>query len=325
MEKGLSFTGGNILYSKLKCAVCRKCLSVGPVSVRRGLLEQYGCGRCYPRAKQCPLYAVIAEHLTFPCVFEPCEEQLKWGTVKMHEQFCPYRDFSCPFSRCFVRCQPIDFKSHFKDVHVLHNKTFHSGIIRPSESPGTNLHCILYTGIIFLVFIKCSYPLKFEVLCIPSTENRSNLECEVVINVNPFSNVTKIFKLDCDDIGDIGEYIDTRHCLNCVDLSCDKPGHRNGGGTFLTNECEFLHDYVSYDIKIYSKKESNASRSSGIECPICFNDLGEKIYLCSTGHSFCSDCYVNIEQCPICGFRTTDNTIRNFALEEILRKRRNKN
>nr|CAI5855421.1 unnamed protein product [Callosobruchus analis] len=303
MEKTLSLTEGNLLFSKLQCVECGKCLSVEPVSETDG---QYICGRCRPQGEQCPLFATIAEHLTFPCVFELCEVQLKWRDVKSHERSCYFRDMLCPFNGCTDRFQSLECQSHFQDRHILHKEQYCSDdIYLAMLTPFyVDTHCILYDRIIFLIFIKIYGPMLngtinavFSMFCISSGEDLSNLACEVKIT-NSNNTVSKT--INCNDML---EFDNSRHCLDYL-----------------------IYSSFSYAIKVYKKSNnSDASRSYSIECPICCNDFSEQIYLCSRGHSFCSFCRNNIERCPFCKVALSGNLVRNFALEDIIKERSNRN
>lgn len=37
-----------------------------------------------------------------------------------------------------------------------------------------------------------------------------------------------------------------------------------------------------------------------LECPVCFEYMHSKIYLCLKGHSICRDCHPKLSRCPIC-------------------------
>ncbi|KAF5294190.1 hypothetical protein FQR65_LT10901 [Abscondita terminalis] len=50
-------------------------------------------------------------------------------------------------------------------------------------------------------------------------------------------------------------------------------------------------------------------------CPSCRNVMTPPIYMCDLGHSFCGNCYYNIDRCPTC--RATISARRNVAIERI--------
>nr|CAI5854200.1 unnamed protein product [Callosobruchus analis] len=296
-EKCLKLFDGDILYSKLQCVACGKHLSVKPVSQVDG---QYQCGRCCPQAKQCLLYAAVAEHFIFPCIFRDCEEDLKWGNVKSHEKTCFYREVSCPFPD--------------GDLII-------EGLVESTPSY-EKLHCIQFRGMTFLAFVKirkqsCCGNMRgcfqYGVFCISNGKKVLNLLCEVKINSDYC--VSKI--LDCDDVKELN---DTQHCMSCLNEFCAKPDHTNIGDTFLTDNLEFRTSGkpFSYTIQVY--KKSHLKTLPIVECPICNADFNESdsILLCPTGHSLCSACYDNVGCCPFCRVTLANKPARNFALEELV-------
>ncbi|VEN57658.1 unnamed protein product [Callosobruchus maculatus] len=201
-EKTVVLKEGNLLYSKLQCVLCGKCLSFRPVSGNGGY---YSCGRCCPESKQCLLYEAIAEHFKFSCIFEGCESMLNWTEVEAHEKICNFREISCPFSECIDKFQLNCYQSHFEDSHILHKGAYKSDeyhIENLSTSMAyINLHCIFYEGLTFLVFIRLS-KLKggnrgicqYSVFYMASEQNRSNLELRLRINITSDTFLTKTSK-----------------------------------------------------------------------------------------------------------------------------------
>nr|CAH7768865.1 unnamed protein product [Callosobruchus chinensis] len=330
-EKGVSITEGNLLYSKLQCVQCGQCLSVKPVSEKDG---RFTCGRCFPEAKQCPLYAAVAEHLKFTCIFRNCEVELTWEDVRSHEEKCLYRDVSCPFPECIDRYQFISYQSHFKHGHALHEEPYFSDTLSlersTSSTPHMDLHCMFYRGNIFLVFMKIHKQLccgkvkgicQFNVFSLSSVEDRANLNCEIRVSMYSDAIVTKTMSSN-----DVKDFIDTEHCLTCLSEFCDKPEHTNSGDRFLNNELEFSTKSMSYSYEIqFYKKNYLKALLPKIECPICNNDFSEPIYLCPTGHSLCIQCYTNVTECPFCRQGLPREPIRNFAFEELIRECRDTN
>lgn len=52
-----------------------------------------------------------------------------------------------------------------------------------------------------------------------------------------------------------------------------------------------------------------------LECPICLNYMTKPIILCSTGHSLCYSCSMQLTQCGLC--KKPLSTARNYALESL--------
>ncbi|CAH1987351.1 unnamed protein product [Acanthoscelides obtectus] len=319
--KALIVKDAGLLYSKLQCVLCGRCLSVSPVSENRG---EYTCGRCCPTAMPCSLYETVAEHFTFPCIFEGCEAALIWGEVEAHEKVCKFRPVSCPFPKCSYRYQCNDYQKHFETAHSLHNGAYYSDPVDikslGDSFPYVDLHCIHCVDLTFLVIIRI-YKLReangsachISVLCMSIEQDLSELESELTINLASDTVLTKT--LNCSNFI---QYIDTQHCINCIYESCDKPDHMNIGNDALSSEVlKFLTDKpFSYVVKI-SKIGGSAEKPSNFECPICFNVFGERIYLCPGGHSLCNNCTRTLTHCPFCRLRIT-KPVRNYSLEKIV-------
>ncbi|VEN57659.1 unnamed protein product [Callosobruchus maculatus] len=314
---------GDTLYTKLQCVQCGKCLSVRPVSENDG---QYTCGRCCPEAKQCALFERFAQHLQFTCIFKGCTSTLNWGQVDIHEKMCKFREVSCPFSECTDRYQYNAYQSHFEEAHNLHQESYCSDLILIDSLspcvPYINLHCIISNGLTFLVFIRI-YKLsggnggmcQFSVLCMTSEKDHSNLDCELRINLT--SNIALTKTLNC---ANIMPYIDTQDCLSCLYESCDKPNHLNIGNALSFEVLEFLTKKpFSYAVKI--SKINSMDTVSNLECPICYNEFGERIYLCPGGHSLCEHCGPILAYCPLCRMRI-EELVRNYSLEKVIAESR---
>lgn len=52
------------------------------------------------------------------------------------------------------------------------------------------------------------------------------------------------------------------------------------------------------------------------KCSLCHHYMHPPIFQCSTGHSFCQECFESIEDCSICGTEKS-SSIRNFSLESL--------
>jgi len=53
-------------------------------------------------------------------------------------------------------------------------------------------------------------------------------------------------------------------------------------------------------------------------CPVCFEYMDKKIYICINGHSFCGGCNSKLSKCPICKVKL--NSKRNINLEQAAKK-----
>jgi hypothetical protein len=55
---------------------------------------------------------------------------------------------------------------------------------------------------------------------------------------------------------------------------------------------------------------------SQLECPVCYESfIGQKIYVCSTGHSVCESCLPKLTKCPTCNGPLSK--IRAYGLEKL--------
>jgi len=62
-------------------------------------------------------------------------------------------------------------------------------------------------------------------------------------------------------------------------------------------------------------RDINEGVLSELECPVCVEYLLPPIEFCKNGHNICSNCRVNLQECPTC--RQPFVNIRNLALENL--------
>lgn len=109
------------ILKDLKCSLCERVLSVSPVSIISEDATKYKCGRCHGIKTyvetRCYMYEKLAKHMIFPCIYEGCDEKLKWSKVKEHEKKCEHRKVVCPKLNCDVKIGVKDFVPHFKEKH----------------------------------------------------------------------------------------------------------------------------------------------------------------------------------------------------------------
>lgn len=81
------------------------------------------------------------------------------------------------------------------------------------------------------------------------------------------------------------------------------------------NDFDTVHT-INY-LYSYYRKMSRALLKRHLECPVCFEVFGKKVFQCKKGHSFCSICSETLDRCPTC--TEAFSGARNFILEAIMR------
>lgn len=106
------------LFNTLKCYLCGKYLSVGPVISITNDGKPYKCGRCKDIPSEKTIrnlcYEKVAAYLTFPCSYENCKVKLWWEQVEKHEKLCQHRIIQCVHQGCDTLIMIGDFEKHFK-------------------------------------------------------------------------------------------------------------------------------------------------------------------------------------------------------------------
>jgi E3 ubiquitin-protein ligase SIAH1 len=65
-------------------------------------------------------------------------------------------------------------------------------------------------------------------------------------------------------------------------------------------------------------RDINEGVLSELECPVCLEYMLPPIELCKNGHNICSNCRVNLQECPTCTQPFVN--IRNLALENLTKR-----
>ena len=107
------------VVKKLRCFVCNKYLSCGPMKQENGNLI---CGRCNSSDLNTGLqmaFQKIMENFKFPCQYDEqgCEEHLLFNTSIEHETTCRYRTLHCPVNSCSSLLYFSEFYGHFTEFH----------------------------------------------------------------------------------------------------------------------------------------------------------------------------------------------------------------
>ncbi|KAL3270269.1 hypothetical protein HHI36_009322 [Cryptolaemus montrouzieri] len=121
--------------SELKCAICRKCLSVQPIlhnSVYGNICGRWKCnslGNSKGQNHEQQAYENVARYLIFPCMYRDngCNAELKWSDVQLHEEACQFKKFFCPLSNnaflkqgekvCIWTGEISEFPNHVVESH----------------------------------------------------------------------------------------------------------------------------------------------------------------------------------------------------------------
>ncbi|CAH1966882.1 unnamed protein product [Acanthoscelides obtectus] len=221
----------------LKCSICKRYLSVPPVSGPKG---EYTCGRCRPNEESLGPYEEIAKYILFPCSNKDCRATLGWGAVKDHEDSCLFGLRKCPvlgYSALFV----------FNNTNVLHHfekkhqSSLHDGQCdiplplynRATEEPELAVHHLSSRARQYLVFIKTTviawpmHKLSFGVVSLPNSDRHLH-KMHYTVRLSSSSATKRGSRISHYDID--------KHCSHCIVGTCSKTKHH--GNHFLNVEFE---------------------------------------------------------------------------------------
>lgn len=208
----------NVL-STYKCFLCDHFLSVPPIHSAGLEKEFYRCGRCssvkcqtYTRAN---LFEAVAQQLSFPCTYQPCNKKIAWGFVDQHEKNCPHRTMKCPmyYHNCSEKIKVEEIRNHFLERH--------SKNVREMGEPwrvNLDFDYVFLTemdGRDFLVYILHLNDLfSISVLC---TGRSAYAKFSVKL-------VKDNFSVSFEDMK-VVRYDERSHCYPCMRKKCHEPCH----------------------------------------------------------------------------------------------------
>lgn len=204
------------LFNTLKCYLCGKYLSVGPVISISEEGQPYKCGRCKdipsPRIIRNLCYEKVAAYLTFPCSYEDCQMKITWNNIEKHETFCQHRNIQCVNHGCDAIIKIEDFESHFKSHSSkrIFWENMSDFVIKKYGSTIFLLKNVLQQFLIVMRYYEeFLYVGVFSL--VPLMQNTFfNLE----INSHNLYSPAISYK------GDVIEYDELSHCINCMRKKC---------------------------------------------------------------------------------------------------------
>lgn len=219
------------LFNSLKCYLCGKYLSVGPVISISNDGKPYKCGRCkdIPSEKiiRNLCYENVAAYLTFPCSYEKCRVKLWWNQVENHEKYCQYRIIQCVHQGCDTQIMIEDFEKHFK-LHSqkrVFNENIQNFSIKKYCSTVFLLKKLMQE---FIVVIRYSHATLYAgVFSLQALSQATFFDLTISSNVIYSPSIT--YKAEVD------VYDEVLHCINCMRKKCHLRYHKysihyeNGG------------------------------------------------------------------------------------------------
>lgn len=210
------------LFKSLKCYLCGKFLSVGPVISISDDGKPYKCGRCQDIPSEKTIrnlcYEKVAVFLSFPCSYEDCDVRLAWGQVERHEKFCKYRIIQCVDNGCDTLMKVEDFENHFK----LHStkRVFQGSIQNYALKKYCSTIFLLkhLTHQFFVVIRYCTGTIYAGVFSIPP------LLCNTYFNLTITGLVTCSPSISYK--APVIEYDEAIHCIRCMRQKCHLGYHK---------------------------------------------------------------------------------------------------
>ncbi|XP_023310309.1 uncharacterized protein LOC108904347 [Anoplophora glabripennis] len=338
------------ILKDLKCSLCEQILSVPPVSIISEDATKYKCGRCHGIKTyvetRCYMYEKLAKHMIFPCMYEGCDEKLKWSTVREHEKKCEHRRVICPKLNCDASIGMDDFVPHFKEKH---RDSYHEDKLTVSNVHNYySLDLLEKDGRAYIVIFD--YNDVFYGVSVCSLEPDSH-QYELVLDSDSTRQSIVVSEQQ------IVLFDEKTHCFKCVAGGCKSEFHlfryyKNGilkrMSTKLYKDSvtrTFRNRPLNYNLNIVEEKteadedlddlvkdmvvdevnddeeeEFEVSKEEEIvrrllQCPHCKEYMQPPIYQCVTGHIICNKCKTTAEKCPTC--QETIDATRNYILEDV--------
>lgn len=210
------------LFNSLKCYLCGKYLSVGPVISITDDGKPYKCGRCkdIPSKKTIRnlCYENVAAYLTFPCSYQNCKVKLCWDQVENHEKCCQYRVIRCVHRGCKSSITIENFEKHFK-THSQ-ERTFDGNIHNFSIKKYSNSLFLLKNVMQeFIIVIRYSHTTLYAgVFSLQSLSQTTFFNLTISSNVKYSPSITYTAQVDI--------YDELLHCINCMRKKCHLLFHK---------------------------------------------------------------------------------------------------
>ncbi|EFA00429.2 uncharacterized protein LOC663065 isoform X1 [Tribolium castaneum] len=329
MEASLNLCTNSTAQELLKCFFCDKFLSVPPIYNHE--FESI-CGRCKfvnksedSKWTRQTLYEDVARFMIFPCSNSTygCKAQLKWGDVEEHENTCLYKKLNCPFA-----CNDI---FHVEKCRWMgsgpglneHLEFCHGDVIKKlpeinfSESRANGIFLTRILKQLMIVVVKYDPPDTFSCMVMV---NGTSTDCEAyryqleLFDENKRNSLI-LRRSRLEDAVGFEENLTNPEKMLVVELQVVK--------SLLKKPATIMG---RFGIIKKSKRELNFGDKPQecpfdenflreLECPVCKNYMVPPIQICSTGHSFCSRCRDQMEECPTCRHPFQEG--RNYTLEKL--------
>lgn len=312
----------------LKCSFCEKFLSVGPIFTQE---NESICGRCKFVERNNELqwgrqtvYESLAQNMIFPCsnISYGCNAQLKWGAVEEHENTCLYKKLHCPFfeSELFntLKCMWVGsgatLNAHLESCHGDAIKKLPEIIV--SEHTTNSIYLTKIHKQLMIVTIKHEPPekLHFMIMVNGTSTDCDSFRYQLELYDDKKMNTLILRRSRLEDAVGMEENLINFDKMLVINLSTIKE--------LLKNPSVIMG---RFGVIKKSKKDNAEGRSDNLlgenvlqelECPICKCYLVPPIYICTSGHSFCSKCKDQLSFCPTC--RKSMQNGRNFTLENVV-------
>ncbi|CAG9817588.1 unnamed protein product [Phaedon cochleariae] len=320
----------------LKCSLCLNIVSVPPVDLLSKDGTELRCGRCknVPRITLGRNYAFekIAKVLSFPCIYDGCNEMVPWSEVQDHEDDCNERTVMCPIDpqTCFA-IKVKNLEKHCLNKHMCN--IFYDSFTIECNTSQHIIAVLMFRNQIF--FIMIGGDPKFDVY-VASLNNVSTTFTYDIRLASIVNDACLTF-----DEQTIMKYDERKHCFNCILKKCTLIHHpyskKNGKApkdvwnrriNLETIDTLFENvDTVKFRIDIVANEESDAEPvevvpsdqtnqlRASLQCPICMEYMIGYIYNCEHGHVVCFTCKGKLESCPAC--RTKLGRSRCLPLENL--------
>ncbi|CAG9824083.1 unnamed protein product [Phaedon cochleariae] len=344
----------NALLS-MKCCLCNQVLSVPPIISISEDGKQLKCGRCKNVEK--PFCARnfalenISQFLSFPCIYENCDQMIPWKEVVDHEDFlCANKTIKCPI---YYECdddivEMRTFEEHMNDKHPGHFflKTLEDTL--PSND-------------------ACIYVVKDCIRYFFVSVTHSSTTLDIYFAGLNKINILFAYELKLSSIHDdaysvtienqpINNYDERDHCFKCIDEKCDlihHPHSRVNGNVPVNVTCnkidlthikplfgddseiKFSMKIVPNDFERCINKLVDGNRigktvrkidptvveqcvdllREQLKCSVCMDYMTLNIYNCQKGHVVCNMCRTEHSECTSCQTRIRKS--RNLPLQKL--------
>ncbi|XP_074028582.1 uncharacterized protein [Leptinotarsa decemlineata] len=308
-----------------KCENCKNYLSVPPIYYTKEH-DAYRCGRCIflksDLGRRAELYERFVTGAIFPCMYKDCQERMEWGKVSEHEEVCPKLLVECPF------CPKNRLKADSVQAHLTssHDSLRFSpqlwNLDEIEKRTSTHFITVGHNSFVLAIFqnTECLaigvYSLGKNSDFVFEVSLKSTSSCVTLYNksVVPFfvhSECKKCWIATCQNTHHADYFASiTSKIFRQIDTVVKKNDLR----IFLGQSLDRI--IISVNVKNEKKGEQDTNYEHRVlECQICGNIMSPPIFLCSSGHSVCSDCRSNNKRCL--SSRCQNIKLRNDSLEHF--------